>query len=301
MSANPGGLPAATRLGRVRLRVSDLQRAADWYRDVLGLQPLTGRAADTAAGGSGAADAATLALGGVDREPLVELIETAGAAPAPARGRLGLYHYAILLPDRTSLGRLLRHLARHGVRIGAADHRVSEAIYLSDPDGLGIEVYTDRPRDSWSVSDGELVMTTDPLDVDDLIAAAASDEWQDMPAETRIGHVHFHVADLAAARAFYVDGLGFQPTVTRYPGALFVAAGGYHHHVGLNTWAGRAARPPADGETCLLDWRLEVPRVEDVDAIAARLEAGSFAFDRAEHSLRAPDPWGTTMVVAAAD
>jgi NAD+-dependent protein deacetylase sirtuin 4 len=159
------------------------------------------------------------------------------------RGRGGLYHFAILLPDRAALGRLVAHLAREGVRVGAADHLVSEALYLQDPDGLGIEVYADRPRSEWRHRDRQLLMATDPLDLPELARSAGAEPWTGAPAGTRLGHVHLHVGDIHRAAEFYHAALGFDRMVWSYPGALFLAAGGYHHHLGVNTWARRRPAP----------------------------------------------------------
>lgn len=274
-------LPAELRLGAVRLQVADLDRSLRWYTDVLGFQPLErtpGRAL----------------LGAADRVPLVELVELAGARPAPRRGRLGLYHFAILVPDRASLGRLVAHLARIGARAGSADHLVSEALYLTDPDGLGIEVYADRPRDTWSVRGDELVMASDPLDLDDLVRAAGGSLWTGLPAGTTVGHVHLHVADLDAASRFYHEALGLDAVVFSYPGALFLSAGGYHHHLGLNTWAGAGAARPAPGDARLLEWTIELP-AEELDAAAASLAEAGHEPERTAGGATVTDPWGTTV------
>ena len=228
--APPGyRLPAATRLGPVRLQVADLARSLAYYERVIGLQAL-------------ARDEHGATLGPPDEaRVLVELKVRPGAAPVPRRGRLGLYHFAILLPDRAALGQFVRHLAEAGAYAGMSDHLVSEAVYLTDPDGLGIEVYADRPRRAWGREGRQLVMATEPLDVEDLVRAAGSARWSGIPAGTVIGHVHLFVGDLEAAAAFYHVGLGFDKVVWSDPGALFLSAGGYHHHLGTNTWATGAA------------------------------------------------------------
>lgn len=207
-------LPDTTSLGPVHLQVADLDRSLRYYGDVLGFRWLE----------RGGGEAILAAQG--DDAPLVRLRERPGAAPAPRRGRLGLYHYAILLPDRAALGRLVVHLSDIGARAGASDHRVSEALYLTDPDNLGIEVYADRPRAEWEWSDGDLVMATDPLDLDAVAAAARGEPWTGMPPGTRVGHIHLHVGALPQAVAFYQEGLGLEPTVRSYPGALFSRWGG---------------------------------------------------------------------------
>src|SRR5690606_740815 len=146
--------------------------------------------------------------------------------------RLGLYHFAILVPDRATLGRFVAHLAATGVRFGASDHLVSEALYLRDPDGLGIEVYVDRPRSEWATSRRKLEMATEPLDLARVASAGQGEAWGGQPAGTRIGHVHLRVADRERSATFYHHGLGLDKMVWSYPGALFLSAGGYHHHLG---------------------------------------------------------------------
>jgi catechol 2,3-dioxygenase len=284
-TAPPGyRLPAALRLGPVRLAVADLGRSLDYYERVIGLRTIE-RTPSRALLGAQADDA-----------PLVELIVRPGASPVPRRGRLGLFHYAILLPDRSALGRFLAHLGELGEYAGMSDHRVSEAIYLSDPDGLGIEVYADRPRESWRIERGMLAMTTEPLDTQSLIQAARGEPWTGAPPGTRIGHVHLHVGDLASAEAFYHEGLGLDKVTLRYPGALFMSAGGYHHHLGTNTWAAGAAVPD-DGDARLLEWTIQLPEQADVEAAARSLVSRGYAVDREGEDVLSADPWGTRVRV----
>jgi catechol 2,3-dioxygenase len=283
--APPGyRLPAATTLGTVRLQVADLARSLAYYEGVLGLRVLDR--------GGGVAR-----LGAVEGStPLVELRERPGAAPVPRRGRLGLYHFAILLPDRPALGRFVRHLGEVGERAGMSDHFVSEAIYLTDPDGLGIEVYADRPRSGWGAQDGQLVMTTVGLDVADLLRSAGEAPWAGMPAGTVVGHVHLFVDDLDRAAAFYHVGLGLDKTVWNYPGALFLSAGGYHHHLGTNTWAAGAA-PAGPDDARLLEWELVVPTAADAAGALASLERAGASVDRSGDGGVVRDPWGTALRV----
>jgi len=274
-------LPDATRIGRVRLQVADLQRSLEWYGHVLGFRMVEQRARFAA-------------LGLPDGTVLVELQEKPGVASVARRPRLGLYHYAILLPDRAALGRFVAHLGEIGAQAGASDHFVSEALYLSDPDGLGIEVYADRPRSSWRHRERELVMATEPLDIGDVVRAGAGEHWQGMPDGTVIGHVHLHVRDIESAAAFYHDALGFDKVVWSYPGALFLSAGGYHHHLGTNTWAAGAAPAGAD-DARLLEWELILPTARDVAAASASLaSAGHPAADGL-----VLDPWGTALRIVA--
>ncbi len=279
-------LPEGLRLGAVRVQVADLARSLEYYTQVLGLT-LLGR------------EGAVARLGAADGTPLLELNERAGVIPKPSRGRTGLFHFAILLPDRPSLGRFVSHLGELGVQAGAGDHLVSEAFYLTDPDGLGIEIYADRPRESWQRVGRELRMATDPVDVAEVVRAAGDTRWNGMPAGTRMGHVHLHVGDVARASAFYSDALGFDRIVWSYPGALFFSAGGYHHHLGTNTWAGSGAKPAMEHEAQLVEWTVELPLASDVDAAAASLTASAFPFERAGNAIVARDPWGTTVRIRA--
>ncbi len=249
-------LPDGAHPGAVRLLVSDPARSVRYYEQVLGLDVV----AQTAAG-------ASLAPRGGSRA-LIELETRAGTRPSEPRAALGLYHFALLLPDRADLGRFLQHLSALGVRAGMADHFVSEAVYLSDPDGLGIEVYADRPRETWKQNGRELFMTTEPLDVDALVAAA-----------------------------FYHAALGFDNVVWSYPGALFMAAGGYHHHLGTNTWS-RGSAPGRD-QARLLSWDLIVPRAKDAEAAARSLASGGYATQEDAGAFIATDPWGTALRITA--
>ncbi len=276
------------RLEGVRLQVSDLARSLGYCERVLGLRLL-----DRTDG------AASLGVAG-STSPLVELSEHAGAAPAPPHGRLGLYHFAILLPDRPALGRFISHLASIGARAGASDHFVSEALYLTDPDGLGIEVYADRPRESWRVKDRELVMATEPLDVGAVVATAHGEPWTGMPAGTTLGHVHLHVGDLDVASDFYHQALGLDRMVWSYPQALFLAAGGYHHHLGVNTWAGPNAPRAGAGDAQLLQWRIALPSSVDVAATVKSLDDAGFIVRREGADAVATDPWGTAFRLVSA-
>jgi catechol 2,3-dioxygenase len=267
----------------VRLQVADIGRSLSYYERVLGLRVVKRDDSVVA-----------LAPAGSD-SPILELRERPGARPHPKRGQLGLFHFAILLPDRASLGRFLRHLSDIGERAGMSDHLVSEALYLTDPDGLGIEVYADRPRSQWNYAGRELQMATIALNVPDLVAAGGSVPWSGMPNGTTIGHVHLHVGDLDQAARFYHEALGFDKVVWSYPGALFLSAGGYHHHLGTNTWAAGA---PAAGEddARLVEWELVLPDAASVSAAGASVEAAGGTIERSrDGSILARDPWGTAV------
>lgn len=280
-------LPAGARLGPVRLQIADLGRSIAYYETTLGMRVLH-------------RDGARAVLGARhDDQPLVELRERAGVRSPPRRGRLGLFHFAILLPDRPSLGRFVRYLGEIGASVGAANHLVSESLYLQDPDNLGIEVYADRPRGTWRRIGRELMMATDPLDFTGLARDAGTEPWTGMPHGTVMGHVHLHVGDLTAASAFYSDALGFDRTVWRYPGALFLAADGYHHHLGTNTWAGAGATPPTEEDAQLLEWTIVVPNETSLDeAFESLARTGAPVEQQSRDGVRSlvtRDPWGTAI------
>ena len=188
-------------------------------------------------------------------------------------------------------------------RIGAAPARgpPGELRHLQDPDNLGIEVYADRPRIAWHRVGSELMMATDPLDVEGLMRAAGGIPWTGMPPGTKMGHVHLHVRDLRASAEFYSEALGFDRTVWGYPGALFMSAGGYHHHLGTNTWAGQTAMAPAEEDARLLEGTIELPDVSDLDLVEASVRQGGYAVDRESRgrALVTRDPWGTQVRLRA--
>lgn len=275
-------LPATTRLGAVRLQVTNLDRSLAYYQGLLGLALLDRSGAAASLGPAGAT------------EPLLHLHERPRSQAPAGGGRLGLYHFALLVPERLSLGRLIAHLSQSGVPVSSADHAVSEAIYLWDPDGLGIEVYADRPRQNWRTNGRELFMTTEPLDVRGLMNAVQDTPGSGLPAGTVLGHMHLHVGDIAAAEAHYHRGLGFDKTVWSYPGALFLSAGGYHHHLGTNTWAANAPRRQED-EPGLLEWEIVVPASADADAAAESCRQAGAVPERQGDRWVVRDPWGTAL------
>jgi catechol 2,3-dioxygenase len=277
-------LPEATHLGKVRLQVADLERSLAFYQEILGLRIVKRGAGQ-----------ATLAAHG-DERIVVELVERAGARSASGGKRLGLYHYAILLPDRASLGRFAHHVSLTGTPIGAADHLVSEAFYLHDPDGLGIEVYADRPRSAWRRFGQQLMIATDPIDMRGIVGAADGQRWTGMPAGTVIGHVHLHVGDLEQAAAFYSEALGFDRITWNYPGALFLGAGGYHHHLGTNVWAGPSATPPSTDDARLIEWTIELPDAATLaHAVHSISASGHFVSESHTGDILTRDPWGTSV------
>jgi catechol 2,3-dioxygenase len=270
-------LPDPTTLGAVELTVKDLDRAVAFYTERLGFEERgrEGRSAE---------------LGGKDGEAFLRLVENLAAKPA--RRSTGLYHFAVLVPTRQDLARSLARLAATRTQLqGASDHGVSEALYLADPDENGIEIYRDRPREEWPRQGGSLVMRTDPLDLDDLFAEIEEPAAPEpMPAGTRLGHVHLHVADLDAALRFYRDALGFELQQLYGSQAAFVSAGGYHHHVGFNTWRGTGAPPPPADATGLRHFEVRLPDAASLDALAARLGETGVETTRDASGLSVADP-----------
>jgi catechol 2,3-dioxygenase len=268
----------ATTIGAVGLTVADLDSAQLFYEQAIGLETLERSGNNVRLGAGG--------------DALVELV---GDPDAPARPQpsTGLFHLAILIPSRLELARALRRVAGAGWRFtGASDHLVSEALYLNDPEGNGIEIYRDRPRSEWRYTDGRLEMATLPLDLDSLVGELSETEsgGAPMPPDARIGHVHLNVAELPASETFYGDGLGLDVTVSGYPGALFLSAGGYHHHVGLNTWFGPGAPPPPQGSRGLAWFDVVVPNEGELERIEQRMWAAGFEPERRESGVLATDP-----------
>ena len=268
-------------IGEVHLTISDLDRSLRFYQSHLGftVHQRTDRTARLGAGGPD-----LLVLSQCENAPRV-------------RGTTGLYHFAILVPSRADLARALRRLVETDtVMQGAADHGVSEALYLADPDGNGIEVYRDRPRAQWPYVGGALRMGADPLDLEAILAESAGDDRGGLASGTTIGHVHLHVSRLADAERFYVEVLGFE-LIQRYgPSALFVSAGGYHHHFGLNTWAGVGVPPPPPGA---LGLRHVVVRMTAAGAAAVvdRLRAAAVPVESTRDGVLVHDPAGNAILL----
>jgi catechol 2,3-dioxygenase len=286
MGSGDMSIAEGTTMGPVRLVAGDLDAMTAFYSRVIGLEVIER--------GEGLA---RLGAGGAT---LVELRGDPSAPPRPPR-TTGLFHLALLVPTRADLARSVHRVAGAGWAFsGAADHLVSEALYLDDPEGNGIEIYRDRPREEWRrTSAGELEMATLAIDMEGVLGAldpGTADEG--MPAGTTMGHVHLQVRDTDEAERFYVGLLGFDVTVRAYPGALFVAAGGYHHHLGLNTWGTRAAGPPPPGARGLEAIRVDLPRRDDLDAVAARVEAAGHRLTPRGDGLSLSDPSGNGIVLA---
>jgi catechol 2,3-dioxygenase len=274
----------ATRMGAVRLTVAGLDRARAFYQRALGLRVLDE--------GDGVAR-----LGAAGGPALVELEGRPGAPPRP-RQSTGLFHLAILVPSRPELARALRRVLDAGASFtGASDHLVSEALYLDDPEGNGIEIYRDRPRDEWTYDDGELRMATLPLDVEGVLGEMPGSPDEGMPEATTMGHVHLQVRDIPEAEAFWSGAVGFEPTVRGYPGALFVSAGGYHHHVGLNTWGTAGAPAPPEGARGLGRVEIVAPSAEEVARVEGRARAAGHDVRRQDGGALLSDPSGNRVLV----
>ena len=291
MSRSPTSTAAAiaadTAMGAVSLTVSDIGRSRAFYETALGLRPRE-------------LDDGGLTFGAPDRAELVTIHGDASAAGLDRRAT-GLYHLAILFPSRLDLAYALARLAHARWTLdGVSDHLVSEALYLSDPDGNGIELYRDRPRDEWSFAGGQLQMATLPLDLHDLAGelSAAGAPQPSVPAGTTIGHVHLQVADIADADAFYHGVLGFDVTTRGYPGALFVSAGGYHHHLGLNTWHSAASGPAAPGSVGLRSYEVLLPDLAELDRIVDRIrDAGIEPDAETAGGVSVRDPSGNLVIL----
>jgi catechol 2,3-dioxygenase len=288
-TSTPSIAPATT-VGTVALTVSDLARSRAFYESVLGLDARE-------------LENGRLALGVADEPGLVTLRGDSAAPPLDPRAT-GLFHLAVLAPSRRELAYALARLARTRWPLsGASDHLVSEALYLNDPDGNGIEIYRDRDRSEWRTDEnGQLEMATLRLDLQSL-----AEELTDvppvpdrLPGGTRIGHVHLQVADIADAEDFYRGVLGFDVTVRGYPGALFVSAGGYHHHIGLNTWNSPGAAPPAPGAVGLRSFDVRLPDREQLELVLARINAAGLAADTFEGAAVVRDPSGNAVVLRSA-
>lgn len=270
-----------TQLGHVKLRVSSLQQSIEFYRDVIGFTSVQVEGAS-----------ATLRVGS---ERLLILEEVPGLIRLPERSAAGLYHVAILLPDRASLGRILKHFANLQIPIGQADHLVSEALYLSDPDGNGLEIYRDRSRSEWEVDEnGDYKMASNPLHISEIIAEAGNQEWNGLPEGTVIGHVHMHVADLTETENFYRDIIGFE-TVGDYQSwmmAKFMAAGRYHHHLGFNIWSGRGAQPTPQQAAGMSYYTIKLVNQEEQELLVERLNQAQVEYTLDSEQLWLTDPSG---------
>lgn len=274
-------------IGAVALTVASLERSLAFYERVLGFRTVS------------RVDSSAM-LGAEDGPPILLLTEVPGAPPKPLRAT-GLYHFAILVPSRADLGRSLKHLTESEYPLdGYSDHLVSEALYLSDPDGNGIEIYRDRPREEWNWQNGQVVMASDMPDLRGIWNDGESDPrpWTGLSAGTRIGHMHLQVADIQQAAAFYHNVIGFD-IVADWPSALFISAGGYHHHIGLNTWNSLNSSPAPTGSAGLRYFEITFPNADARQQVLARLEAAHIPYEQGE-VVTVNDPWNNLIHLVVA-
>ncbi len=283
-------LPEQTRLSQVHLRTTNLKEALAFYTGVLGLKPLPGLVSQA------------ILSSAPEGPALLVLSEGLDSQPRSSRST-GLYHFAIRYPTRQDLAHAYQRLAQSAYPlVGASDHGVSEAIYLCDPDGNGVELYADRPRAAWAWRHGEVAVRHQGLDLKELLEIGQGSTMLALPGQADLGHIHLHVADLRAAERFYSEFLGLAVTQRSYPGALFFAAGGYHHHLAVNVWAGRSALPVRRGG--LLSYRLEVPVKEVLYCLRHRApllgyETRAVPQEEGNSILQIRDPNGTWLEVKA--
>ncbi len=273
-------------MGAVHLTVADLDRSLDYYRTQIGLEVL-------------AQDGGRASLGGRGGSELLVLVEEPGARPA--QGYTGLYHFALVVPERRDLARWFAHAARDQVQLtGLSDHFVSEAIYLRDPDNHGIEIYVDRPRKVWEGIVGQR-LTSEPLDVQSLLGElgdAESEQYDGLPGGTVMGHVHLSVADIPETIRFYRDVLGFELMASLGAQAAFLAAGGYHHHIGANTWESAGAPPPPEGTAALRHATIVIPDGSARDEALARVVADGQEPEPTPEGPIVHDPSGNRLLLA---
>lgn len=284
----PFALTTPLHVGEAALKVRDLEKMNTWYRAVLGFSEISRKDATI-----------TLGAGGV---PLLHLVHHPDAgleAPTAA----GLFHIAWLMPQRADLARWLVHIAMMQVPVtGFADHNVSEAVYLNDPEGNGIEVYSDRPKENWSWDGDMVTMGTQQLDIDDIVALTdtTKDNYSGAPDGLRIGHMHLRIGEIASGRAFYEKAVGLDSTRGNRPDAAFLSSGRYHHHVAMNIWNSEGAKPRNSRDTGLEWFSLVATDAGIVTAQKERLTAGGYAFSTITNGVEAADPWGTKLRLVTA-
>jgi catechol 2,3-dioxygenase len=276
-----------TQIGLIRLRVHNLTRSIEFYQSVIGLNVLK-------------REEKTAYLSANGHTVLVEIEEHVDAVRVQPRTTTGLYHFAILVPTRKDLGVILQHLLEQKMDIGQSDHYVSEALYLSDPDGNGIEIYADRPRSTWKRdASNYYVMSSDPIMWRELLDEAEGEEWSGLPQETIIGHIHLHASDLELAKDFYVEKLGFEVVGDfKAMRALFIAAGGYHHHIGLNVWAGFGAPSPPKDAIGLVYYTIVLPDSTARKNVIKRLDESGIDGMMIEDDYVFTDPFGIEIRLA---
>jgi catechol 2,3-dioxygenase len=273
-----------TFVGQVNLKVENFQQSLTFYQNLIGFQILeqSERKAVLTADG---------------KTPLLSIEQPENVIPKQPR-TTGLYHFALLLPNRSDLAKVLEHLVQNSYPLqGASDHLVSEALYLADPDGNGIEIYIDRPSSTWNWNNGEVAMVSDPLDVQNLLGQRDGGTWKGLPAETLMGHIHLHVSELKQTEEFYCKGLGFE-LVNRYGNqALFISTGGYHHHIGLNTWNGNGAPKASENSVGLSSYSLVLPSEEARKNTVEQLKRIGVAVKEESGVIVTHDPSGNKILL----
>jgi catechol 2,3-dioxygenase len=279
--------PPVTFVGQVNIKVQSLERSLTFYQEVIGFKVYekTDKSAKLTADG---------------KTVLLSLEQPSDVIPKKGR-TTGLYHFALLLPERSDLAKILKHFLQTGHPLqGASDHLVSEALYLADPDGNGIEIYTDRPASKWEWNEQHVVMATQALDAENLLAEGVEQAWNGLPAGTVMGHIHLHVAELAKTEEFYTKGLGFD-VVSRYgPQALFISSGKYHHHIGLNTWNGVGAPKPPANSVGLESYTLVLPDEVSLKDTVVRLQEIGAAVEEERGVFITEDPSGNRIILETA-
>ncbi|WP_146153660.1 VOC family protein [Adhaeribacter arboris] len=283
-------LPAATCIAQVTLRTHQLPVLTRFYEQIIGLQVIQ-------------LEPSKAYLSAAGQEPALLVLEQDDTAPRHNPRQPGLFHVAYLVPNRLELARWWQHFSQTNWPVqGFGDHLVSEAIYLADPDGNGIEIYADCPRSTWPIQNGQVQMTTEPVDIASLMRELPVPDkpWTGMAAETHIGHIHLQVSNLNQARLFYHQLLGFTVMQESYPGALFVAAGGYHHHIGLNTWRSRAASARNPEATGLASFVIKLPEASALTQLTTRLQEAAFKPETiGQKGIQVQDKDGITVELAA--
>ncbi|MFC4803027.1 VOC family protein [Neobacillus sp. GCM10023253] len=272
-----------TFVGQVNLKVENLQRSLAFYQQVIGFKVLeqSERSASLTADG---------------KTVLLSIEQPTNVVPKQGK-TTGLYHYALLLPKRSDLARIVQHFAEIGLRFGSSDHLVSEALYLSDPDGNGIEIYIDRDPSVWNWNKGEVAMAVDPLNFSDLLSGGKQPAWEGLPAGTVMGHIHLHVSELKKTEEFYIKGLGFE-VVNRFGSqALFISDGKYHHHIGLNTWNGVGAPAPSPNSVGLETFTLMLANEEKRNNIINQLKSIGATVTEENGSFITSDPSGNRIIL----
>lgn len=270
-----------TSLGAVKLKIANLARSISFYEQIIGLKTLS--------------QTETTAKMTVDgKSVLLELEQVNEPYTGARRGHTGLYHFAILLPNRQELSKILRHFIANQIAIGQADHLVSEALYLSDPDQNGIEIYRDRPRSEWEYDQNKMVkMASDPIDWESLLAESTEEPFTGLSPESIMGHVHLHVSSLEKAKQYYIDVLGFSLELDwSMNGAVFTGAGGYHHHIGVNIWNGRGGTPMPSNATGIEYYTVFLASAEELSDAGNRIEEAGYEVERNVDSMYTLDPFG---------